>query len=44
MFIVIVCYPVCDFINFEIYLSFFIKVFQEKQKSQNKNLRASKMK
>ena len=27
MCIVIVCYPVCDVINFEIYLSFLIKSF-----------------
>ena len=27
MWIVIVCYPVCDVINFEIYLSFLTKPF-----------------
>ena len=29
MFIVIVFYPVCDVINFEIYLSFLIKPFSK---------------
>ena len=35
MFIVIVCYPICDVLNFEVYPSFFIKQFFY---NQDKNL------
>ena len=32
--IVIICYPVCDVINFEIYLSFLIKPFSYMTKNE----------
>ena len=38
MFIVIVYYPLYDVINFEIYLSFFIKSFSYMIKNSEKNL------
>ena len=39
MYIVIVCAPVCDIMNFEIYFSFsYQPVFLHNQKSQNKSV------
>ena len=38
MFITVVCVPVCDVINFEIYLSNPV-VFLDNQNSQDKNLK-----
>ena len=38
MFITVVCVPVCDVINFEIYLSNPV-VFLDKQNSQDKNIK-----
>ena len=39
MCIVIVCYPVCDIMHFEIYLSFFIKPFFNTAKSSEQKLK-----
>ena len=44
MCLVIICYPACEVINFEIKLSFLIKLFSYTAKKQDKSLNTLKTK